>query len=64
MAVRTSGLVRVVVWQLIALMASLTVADQASGADKEQQPSARAAVPLPSDGDTRTVRAHETPMNP
>ena len=63
MAVRTSGLVRVVVWQLIAMMASPTVADLASGADKEKQPSARAAVPPPPDGVTRTVRTRETPMN-
>ena len=62
MAARTSGLAPVLVCQLIAMMASPAVADQASGADKEKQPSA-AAVPPSSDGHTRHARTRETPMN-
>ena len=63
MAVRASGLARVVVCQLIALVAAPAVADQASGAEQGKPPSAMAAIPPSSDGHAPPVRTGETPVN-
>jgi hypothetical protein len=63
MAVRAAGLARVMLCQLIAFGMAPEVSAQQNGSETVKQPSSPAAVPPPSEGNTRTMPTGETAVS-